>query len=163
MMQGSRAGQEGPESGLTVRGRAWRALLVVSQELVRALDAALQRGVGLELRQYDVMLHVSEGNGGRRMTDLAEAVVLSKSGLTSLVDRMETAGLLERQPDPDDRRATRVVLSAQGRVRFREAAAHHREVVHRIFTGHVTDAEAEAMVEALERVRRGLQSETPVD
>ena len=162
-MQGPRAGQEGRTSGPTVRGRAWRALLVVGQELVRALDAALQHGVGLDLQQYDVMLHVSEGDGGRRMTDLAEAVVLSKSGLTSLVDRMEAAGLLERRPDPDDRRATRVVLSDAGRVRFREAAAYHREVVHRIFIEHVTDAEATAMVDALERVEGVLQSEPPMD
>ena len=151
-MQGSRETGETP----SIRGQAWRALLTVTQELVQVLDAELQDGVGLGLLQYDVMLHVSEGEGGRRMTGLAEAVVLSKSGLTSLVDRMERDGLLERRPDPDDRRATRVVLSDEGEDRFGEAAAFHREVVHRIFTSRVSDDEAEVILATLERVREGL-------
>lgn len=140
-----------------MRGRAWRGLLEVSQLLIQRLDWELQRGVGLELRQYDVMLHVWEGRRGRRMTDLARAVVLSKSGLTALVDRMETDGLLERRPDPDDRRATRIVLTDEGEARFEAASAFHREVVHRMFTSRVTDGEAEAMLAGLARVRRGLE------
>ncbi len=86
-------------------------------------------------------------------------MVLSKSGLTALVDRMEGSGLIERRADPADRRATRIVLSEEGTVRFREAAAFHREVVHRIFTSKVTPAEAVVMLDALERVRRGLGEE----
>lgn len=140
----------------TVRGRAWRALLEVSRDLLQALDAELRRAAELDLQQYDVLLHVSEGVGGRRMTDLAEAVVLSKSGLTSVVDRMEREGLLERRPDPSDRRATRVVLSARGSERFREATEIHRDIVHRIFTFHITDEEADAILEALTRVGREL-------
>lgn len=151
---------QGPQSGAgepSIQGRAWRALLVVTEELIRVLDSELQRSVGLDLQQYDVMLHVSEGDQGRRMTELAQAVVLSKSGLTSLVDRMERDGLLERKPDPSDRRATRIVLTAVGADRFREAAACHRDVVHRIFTSHVQAEEALAMVSALERVWKCLQ------
>ena len=154
-MQGSRPVASGPSP----QGRAWRMLLTVGQSLVRALDREMEGGVGLDLQRYDVMLHVSEGERGRRMTDLARAVVLSKSGLTALVDRMEADGLLERRPDPEDRRATRVVLTDAGRSRFREASAFHREVVHRIFIDRVTEGEAVAMAEALARVERELVRE----
>lgn len=145
--------------GPSPQGRAWRMLLTVGQALVRTLDEELQRGVGLDLQRYDVMLHVSEGEGGRRMTDLARAVVLSKSGLTALVDRMEADGLLERRPDPADRRATRVVLTGEGESRFREASAFHRAVVHRIFIERVTEEEAVVLSGALERVRRELDED----
>lgn len=154
-MQGSRDGHHGPSP----QGRAWRILLTVGQTLVRALDAEMQKGVGLDLQRYDVMLHVFEGVGGRRMTELARAVVLSKSGLTALVDRMEADGLLERRPDPTDRRATRVVLTGEGESRFREASSFHREVVHRIFIDRVTEEEALVMAEALARIRRELGEE----
>jgi len=141
----------------TVRVSAWRLLLETHRDLVARLDRELRSGVGLELLYYDVMLHITEGGGARRMTDLAEAVVLSKSGLTSVVDRMERAGLIERQADPRDRRATRVVLTSEGEARFREAAAYHRDVVHGIFTSVLTEEEAGVFVSVLERVRSALK------
>jgi DNA-binding MarR family transcriptional regulator len=152
-VQGSRTGGGQP----SLKGRAWRAFLEVHGEAVRVLDRELKRGIDLDLLFYDVMLHISEGSDGRRMSDLAQAVVLSKSGFTSVVDRMERAGLIERRPDPEDRRATRVVLTPAGARRFDEAAEVHRDIVHGIFTSVITDEEARAIVEALERVRRRLR------
>jgi DNA-binding MarR family transcriptional regulator len=137
---------------MSVKGQAWRALIVGCSRLSQRLDEALQRATGLELRTYDVLLHVSEGEGGRRMGELAEAVVMSKSGLTALVDRLEADGLLERQPDPSDRRATRICLTSQGVAAYEAAAAHHREIVHGLFFEHVTTDEAAAIHTALERV-----------
>lgn len=100
--------------------------------------------------------HASEGKGGRRTTDLAERVVLSKSDFTALVDRMEADGYVARRPDPDDRRSTRIVLTAFGRKRHAEASRHHKGVVRRIFTSMVDDDEAAVIVEVLERVREAL-------
>ena len=150
--QGSVAVEPGP----TVQGRAWRMLLETHRDIIRCLEKEFREGVGTELQYYDVMLHVSEGDGGRRMTDLAEAVVLSKSGLTALIDRMEREGLVARRPDPRDRRAVRVVLTEGGEKLFAEATRHHRGVVRRIFTSVVTEEQANAMVEALLRVRDAL-------
>lgn len=144
------------EPGPTVQGRAWRMLLETHRDIVRRLEKEFREGVGTELQYYDVMLHVSEGDGGRRMTDLAEAVVLSKSGLTALIDRMEREGLVARRPDPRDRRAVRVVLTEGGKQLFAEATRHHRGVVRRIFTSVVTEEQATAMIEALQRVREAL-------
>lgn len=153
-MQAARSGSKGPSA----QGRAWRALMETHAGLVQLLDEEMQRRVGLALQRYDLLLHVAEGDGGRRMTELAKAVLLTKSGFTSLVDRMERDGLIERRPDPEDRRATRIALTAEGEERFREASALHREVVHRIFASVVTDEEAMAILHALSRVREGLQA-----
>ena len=71
------------------------------------VEAALQREHGLSLRWYDVLLQLHAVPGRRlSMRDLGDAVVISKSGLTGVVDRMGKAGLVERVPDPGDRRVT---------------------------------------------------------
>jgi DNA-binding MarR family transcriptional regulator len=150
--------QESPTSPKpTVQGAAWRALLEGYRDLFRFLEAEFLRGTGVPLQYYDVMLHVSEAEGGRRMTDLAESVVLSKSGLTSLVDRMERDGLLERRPDPTDRRATRIVLTQAGKERFEVVSRHHRGVVKRIFTSRVSEEEANVIVEVMKRLRSAVR------
>ena len=152
-MQDPRSGRRGP----TIRGRAWRTFLEVHRDVVQHLAKDLRSALDLDLLYYDVMLHVSEAEGGRRMTDLAKAAVLSKSGLTALVDRMEAEDLIERRPDAADRRATRIVLTASGEMRFREAAKHHRETVRAIFTSQVTDEEARVIIDVLTRVRLRIQ------
>jgi DNA-binding MarR family transcriptional regulator len=164
MMQGSRSGKaEGrttakPSHGegaitRSPQGKAWRMLLEVHRDVVAYLEADFRKGLGLELVHYDVLLHVWESDGGLRMTDLAEAVVLSKSGLTSVVDRMEAQGLIRRQPDAADRRATRIGLTEAGEARYREAAAYHARTVRRIFTSLVTEKEAGVLEDVLSRVR----------
>jgi DNA-binding MarR family transcriptional regulator len=87
------------------------------------------------------------------MTDLATAVVLSKSGLTSLVDRLEREGLVERRPDPGDRRATRIVMTKAGEELFREASANVRQTVRSIFNNIVSDQEAQVVSDVFGRVR----------
>lgn len=131
-------------------------LLETYRDLFRFLETEFREGAGVEMSYYDVMLHVSEGDGGRRMTDLAEAVVMSKSGLTALVDRMEKEGLVERRPDPDDRRVTRIALTDRGEERFAEVSRHHRGVVRRVFTSRVSEEEARVVIDVLGRVREGI-------
>jgi DNA-binding MarR family transcriptional regulator len=109
---------------------------------------------------YDVLLHLSEAPGATlRMGDLADAVVISRSGLTGLVDRLEQAGLLARAPDPDDRRAIAVSLTPEGRRRFRSAARRHRAGIARHFEAHITAAEAEAMAATLRKVKAAIERE----
>ena len=139
--------------GPTLQGRAWRLLLEGHRDLVRHLERELRAAAGVELQCYDVMVHVSESQDGIRMTRLADAVVLSKSGLTSVVDRMEREGLVERRIDPQDRRAIRIHLTRSGRERFAGAARAHREIVRRIFTSRLSEEEARVLVEVLGRIR----------
>jgi DNA-binding MarR family transcriptional regulator len=109
---------------------------------------------GMPVTWYDVLLHLAEVDGQRlRMGDLARAVVISKSGLTALVDRMEAAGLVRRAVPPGDRRAIDVVLTDAGRERFATVRAFHREGIRRHFTAHVSEREAEQLIAVLGRLR----------
>jgi DNA-binding MarR family transcriptional regulator len=132
---------------------AWRAFLTAHARVVERLAAELEEQEGLPLAWYDVLVHLHEADDHRlRMQELAARVLLSKSGLTRLVDRMEAAGLVERIPCPDDRRGTFAALTAAGVERLRETAPTHVEGVRRHFTDLVRDDEAELLREVLERV-----------
>lgn len=139
------------------RPRAWRLLLETHAALFGRLADEMRDRLGTPMTWYDVLLHLSEVEGQRlRMGDLAEAVLISKSGLTSLVDRIEKAGLVRREVPPDDRRAIDVVLTDAGRARFAELAAFHRAGIERHFSAHVTDEEARQLIAVLGRLREAL-------
>jgi DNA-binding MarR family transcriptional regulator len=105
-------------------------------------------------RVRDVLLHLAEVEGGRlRMRELAAAVLLSKSGLTTVVDRMEEAGLVRREVPSGDRRSIDVVLTDAGRRRLEEAGAVHRRGIDEHFCSHVSDEEAAALLDLFGRLR----------
>jgi len=158
-MTGSHASSPKARGKPTVQGKAWRSLLETHSALIARIEAEFRTHTPIELQQYDVMLHVSEAREGLRMTDLADAVLLTKSGLTSLVDRMEAAELVERRPDPQDRRATRIHLTPVGRDKLAIASEHHRKVVRRIWTMRMSEEEAAMIVDVLARVGAGLVEE----
>ena len=119
------------------------------------LEAELEAEAHVDMTTYDALLHVFEaGPPGIRMTDLSGRLVVSKSGLTSLVDRLEKRGLLERVPDPTDRRANRVAITEEGRQVFRAAAIVHLAGIARHFSARVTEDEAQTILEVMERLRR---------
>lgn len=118
------------------------------------LDEELRAQTDLDLQAYDALLHVFEaGDDGIRMTDLAREIVLSKTGLTSLVDRLQQRGLVQRVPDPTDRRVMRITLTDDGERAFRAAARVHLEGIHEHVTRHLTDDESQAIATAFERIR----------
>lgn len=118
------------------------------------LDDELRAQTDLDLQAYDALLHVFEGGGdGIRMTDLAREIVLSKAGLTSLVDRLQDRGLVRRVPDPTDRRVMRITLTHDGEQAFRAAAHVHLAGIHEHVTQHLTAEEAHAIAAAFERIR----------
>jgi DNA-binding MarR family transcriptional regulator len=94
---------------------AWRALLTAHAELTERIDAALRAAGVIPLRWYDALLCLYEAPGRRlRLAELAKAALLSRSGLTRLVDRLEAAGLLTREPCEDDARGAFAVLTPEG-------------------------------------------------
>lgn len=133
---------------------AWQMFFEAHAAVCARLEAALQARHGLSLRWYDVLLQLHAAPGGRlTMRDLGRAVVISKSGLTGLVDRMQRAGLVERGGDPDDRRVVHVALTPAGADAYRRARADHRADVAERFLRHVSADEAAAIERALRRVR----------
>lgn len=142
--------------GPTIQGAAWRSLLETHEKLIRHIEGEFEDHTPLTLQQYDVLFHIHEVGDGMRMTDLARAVLITKSGLTSLVDRMEAAELIERRPDPTDRRATRIHLTDTGERALAEASRHHRNVVRDIWTSRMSEDEAAVLVDVFARVQAGL-------
>lgn len=89
------------------------------------------------------------------MRDLADRVLLSRSGLTRLVDRMVDADLVYRSPDPDDRRGTLACLTPAGTSALRAAAPVHLRGVQEHFGSVLQDDEVEVLRAAMERVANG--------
>jgi DNA-binding MarR family transcriptional regulator len=132
------------------RWRAWRALLEVASFVTERIDDDLRDQVGIDIQTYDALLHTKEaGEAGIRMTDLARRVLLTKAGLTALVDRLEGQGLLAREPDREDRRVKRIVLTPAGWDLFLQAAAVHNATVERWFHQHLDDGAARPVAETL--------------
>lgn len=104
----------------------WRSFLRTHNHLLRQLEHQLQSHGMMALGSYDVLVQLAEAPERRlRMSELAEAVLLSRSGLTRLVDRLQKDGLVHRQPDPEDARGMYTVLTAKGRDALRDASQVH--------------------------------------
>src|SRR3712207_1332434 len=113
---------------------AWRGLLRTHAALVKRLDAELETAHGLALTSYEVLLHVAHADERRmRMCDIADSVLLSRAGLTRLVDRLERDGLVERVSCADDARGAYAQLTPAGEAKLREARATHLDGVRRHF------------------------------
>jgi DNA-binding MarR family transcriptional regulator len=154
-----------PSTGAAARGqqlderelRAWRGMLRTHATLTKALDAELEAAHGLPLTSYEVLLHLHGADGQRmRMSDLADKVILSRSGLTRLVDRLEREGLIERQSCPSDARGSFATLTAAGRRKLQVARATHLAGVRSLFLDHFTPEEQEVLGAAWERLLPGV-------
>jgi DNA-binding MarR family transcriptional regulator len=116
---------------------AWRGFLRVHAALIGELDRELVESCGLPLRAYEVLLHLEDAPDGRaRMSELAESVLLSQSGLTRLVDRLERDGLVERLPCDDDRRGLYAHLTPAGLTALQDARSTHLAGVRARFLSH---------------------------
>ena len=113
---------------------AWRGMLRAHSELVRTLDADLAREHDLPLSSYEVLLFLNDSADGRmRMSELADSVLLSRSGLTRLVDRLERQGLLKRERCTSDARGLFAEITPEGRRAFAQARQTHLDGVRRLF------------------------------
>ena len=113
---------------------AWRGFLRVQSSLFHQLDTELSATHDLPLRSYEVLLLLEDAPDRRlRMTDLSRNVLLSPSGLTRLVDRLEREGLVGRERCPEDGRGFYAVLTDTGDRRLQEARATHLAGVRRLF------------------------------
>jgi DNA-binding MarR family transcriptional regulator len=120
----------------------WRSFLRTHTHLLRQLEHQLQAHGKVALGNYDVLVQLAEAPDNKlRMSELAEAVLLSRSGLTRLVDRLQKDGLVARQPDPDDARGTYTVLTGKGRDTLRDASLVHLAGVADLVLTRLSDAE----------------------
>jgi DNA-binding MarR family transcriptional regulator len=117
--------------------QAWRSFLRAHARLVRVLEAELVANHPVTLGGYDVLVQLAEAPGHRlRMAELADAVLLSRSGVTRLVDRLEVAGMVTRERYESDGRGVVAVITTKGLDTLREAARTHLAGVMRHFVEH---------------------------
>ena len=133
------------------RRAAWFGMLRTHADITRAIDNELRTRAGISLGEYDVLVQLSYGPAaGMRMTELARAVVLSPSGLTRRVARLEHQGLVERVSE--NARIVRSLLTPAGRAVVERAAPVNLACVQARFLGRLDDAEAEQLAALWQRL-----------
>jgi DNA-binding MarR family transcriptional regulator len=142
------------EEGLTSdQLHTWRTFLRSHATVTRRLEAELVAEHDLPLASYDVLVQLSEAPERRlRMTELADRVLLSRSGLTRLADRLERDGLLTRVACPSDARGTLAVLTDEGLHRLEQAWPSHRRSVEQHVTGRYTAEEIKVLGDLLDKL-----------
>jgi DNA-binding MarR family transcriptional regulator len=131
----------------------WRSFLRAHASVVRELERELAADAKMPLVWYDVLLQLAEAPERRlRMAELADRVLLSRSGLTRLIDRLQAEGLVAREPSPDDARGTYSVLTTAGLERLRDAAPTHLAGVQRHWLSHFSDDELTTLHTLLGRI-----------
>ena len=139
------------------RVAAWRSFLTAHTKLVEAIERRLAEGGLPPLGWYDVLFALEEAPKRRlRMAELSRAVVLSRSNLTRLVDRLEAAGLLRREAVPGDRRGAFAVLTAEGAKLRRRMWPVYAKGIQDHFAGHIEGAEARTLRGVFERLLAAL-------
>jgi DNA-binding MarR family transcriptional regulator len=132
---------------------AWGGFLVTHRQVIAQLDAELEREHGLPLVSYEVLLYLADApDHSLRMGELADRLLLSRSGLTRLVDRLAAQGLVERHSCDSDRRGTYARLTDAGLERFREARPTHLRGVREHFLDHISERDLDRLGAVWKRI-----------
>ena len=138
---------------ITPEIQAWVALLRAHASSTRRFNAELVAEHGLTLNDYEVLLHLSRADGKRlRRVDLAESILLTPSGITRLLEGLESCGYVERASCASDARVTYAQLTDDGAAKLREAADTHVAGIREFFRGRFSKDELTALGELLERL-----------
>ncbi|MGW1173867.1 MarR family winged helix-turn-helix transcriptional regulator [Kitasatospora sp. NPDC002543] len=139
---------------------AWRGFVVASNLLNRRLERQLKEDSGLSHQQYEILVHLSAAPGhSLRMTELADKLVTSKSGLTYQVTQLERTGLVARRSCPSDIRGVFAELTDQGREALRQAAPGHVALVRELLIDVLTREQLAVLAEGLGAVSARLRLE----
>lgn len=133
----------------------WRAFLLAHARVVRRLDEELRAEHHLTIGEYDALLTIAQAPGRRiRMRQLADEVILSKSGVTRLVDRLVDDGLVERSACASDARGAEAVLTERGLARLRAASRTHLRGIDEHFLGVLDRADLAVIERTMSSVAR---------
>ena len=138
--------------------RAWQAFLAAGALVDRRLDHQLKESTGLSHLQYEILVRLSANcDHEMRMTELADALLNSKSGLTYQVSQLEKAGLVRRRSCTSDVRAVYAVLTDAGEELLKKAAPGHVALVREVLVDVLTPGQLTALAEGLGEVCRRMQ------
>lgn len=134
--------------------RAWIEFIVAQAEIFRAIEREMAMHDVVSPDVYDVLLNLEDAPGRMmRMSDLADAVVLSRSGITRLTDRLEREGLVARKACPNDRRSMHVALTDKGLAERQRAWPFYRDAIAKVFAAHMSEDEANVVADVFSRMR----------
>jgi DNA-binding MarR family transcriptional regulator len=132
---------------------AWRSYLQSHASIVRVLDAELVAEHGMTTRDYEVLLYLAQAPDRRlAMSALAERTMLTRSGITRLVDGLVLGGLIERVACAKDARVSYAQLTELGFERLRNAGCSHVRSIQRLFLEHFTPEEVDQLASLLSRL-----------
>ena len=136
--------------------RAWARFGAAYSTITRELEQKMLQRHGLTLTAYDALLQLSHADGAAmRNIELANTVLLTRSGITRLVEGLEAQGLVTRCSCTEDRRGTKVCLTDEGRTRLAEASDTHVEGVRELFLGRLDPDERRVLDQLLARMPGG--------
>ncbi|OHU29406.1 MarR family winged helix-turn-helix transcriptional regulator [Mycobacteroides chelonae] len=133
---------------------AWRAVISGHARVIRSMSENMRAQHGLTLKEFEAMLHISL-NGDRPILqkDLAQQVTLSTGGITRMLDRLESAGLVARNCYDNDRRGNAISLTPAGREKFDDMNASHEHDIQTYFGAHLTAEELRTIIRVMNKVR----------
>jgi DNA-binding MarR family transcriptional regulator len=135
------------------KGSVWAQFLTAHAVLVEEIEARLADAGLPSLAWYDVLWALERAGDRRlRMRELADMTVISRSNLTRLVDRLESAGLVERERAEQDRRGAFAVVTAQGRALRKKMWPVYSAAIKELFEDHITQRDASQMGDTLRRL-----------
>src|SRR4051812_20035296 len=143
--------------------RVWRGFITAHAAVIRRIERDLAAAGVIPLTWYDVLIELYEAPDRRmRLHELADAIVLSRSGLTRLLDRLERAGLILREVAEADRRGAYAVLTDAGIDAMRRAWPVYARGIKAYFARHLQSEEHAILLAALERVVARTRADPPV-
>jgi DNA-binding MarR family transcriptional regulator len=132
---------------------AWRSYLQSHASILRVLDADLVTEHGMTSRDYEVLLYLSQADERKLpMSALAESTMLTRSGITRLVDGLVQSGLIERVSCESDARISYARLTDTGYEKLRHAGCTHVAGIQRLFLEHFSDDEIDQLAALLSRL-----------
>lgn len=133
---------------------AWSGFLETYALMNRLIEADLQSHAQISHVEFEVLLRLALAEDRRmRLQDLTAQSILSQSGVSRVVERLERAGLVRRESAREDRRGAYAILTETGAARFRSAAQQHIAFVRATFLSQCTEAELQCMADCWRRIQ----------
>lgn len=135
---------------------AWLSFVRTHSRLWDRVEAQMRRDHGLTMARYDVLAQLVNAGGRLGLSDLASSILLSQSGVSKLLDRMEQSGLVHREPDSRDARAAFATISPRGRSMVEAARQGHHDLLQQAFGSVLDDRDLADLVRIMGRISASL-------
>jgi len=141
---------------------AWRGFIKTHAQVIERIEQDLSREKRVPLSTYDVLIALFEAPGRKlRLKDLTSKMVLTKSGITRLIDRLEKDGLIVRAKSEEDGRGLYAVLTDEGEAQLRRAWPVYAQGIKRYFASALSEEDVRGVTAAMEAIRRHVAAASP--